>query len=202
MDRPVIVAGSTGALVAVVVGVGALVVLHLLPTGLSPVRNAVSQYGITAYRLGYRVQTLAYAVAGAAVAVALSATSHPATSVVALCAVFAAARAALSWFPMDTPGATPTVTGRRHGLLAILAFCAITAAAVRLGRQGSGSVLSGAATAASAVVGALMIASLLGMVVSRRTTPPGRYFGAVERAFYVLVTVWLVVVPIVLLVRD
>lgn len=33
-----------------------MIILHLLPTGLSPVRNAVSQYGITRYRQGYRIE--------------------------------------------------------------------------------------------------------------------------------------------------
>lgn len=92
MDQSVVIAGSTTCLVAVAVGVAALVTLHVAPTGLSPMRNAVSQYGISAYRLGFRVQTLAYAVAGAAVAVAMSGTPHPAGIVIALCAVFAAAK--------------------------------------------------------------------------------------------------------------
>ena len=46
-----VVAGA-GTLAAVAVAVGALVTLHVLPTGLSPVRDAVSHYGITRYRLG------------------------------------------------------------------------------------------------------------------------------------------------------
>lgn len=202
MDRPVIVVGSTTTLVAVAVGVAALVTLHVVPTGLSPVRNAVSQYGISAYRLGYRVQTLAYAVAGAAVAVALSATSQPASSVVALCALFAVARAAISWFPMDAPGSQHTRTGARHGLLAMVAFVAITAAAMRVTRHGSSGMLTSGVAKASTIVGTLMIVSLLGMVVSRRSTPPGAYFGAVERVFYVLVTGWLVLVPVALLIND
>ena len=44
------------SLVALAVVVGSLSALHLLPTGLSPVRNAVSQYGITGYRALYRSQ--------------------------------------------------------------------------------------------------------------------------------------------------
>lgn len=196
-----IVGSSAGALVALAVGVAALVTLHLLPTGLSPLRNAVSQYGISDYRLGYRVQTLAYAVAASAVAVGLSATRGASTAVITACCVFAVARAAISWFPMDVPGSQPTVTGRRHGLLAMVAFVAITAAAIRLARHGASDMLTGATTAASAVVGALMLVSLLAMVASRRSVPPGRYFGAVERVFYALVTVWLVLVPVALLAR-
>lgn len=47
----------------------AMIILHLLPTGLSPVRNAVSQYGITRYRQGYRILTVALGVAGLAAVV-------------------------------------------------------------------------------------------------------------------------------------
>jgi len=43
------------ALLALAVVVASLTYLHLEPTGLSPVRNAVSQYGITSFRAGYRV---------------------------------------------------------------------------------------------------------------------------------------------------
>ena len=59
------------ALLALAVTVASLGYLHFAPTGLSPVRNAVSQYGITPFRGGYRVATLAFGAAGAALAAAL-----------------------------------------------------------------------------------------------------------------------------------
>jgi hypothetical protein len=54
------------------IAVGALVYLHLAPTELSPLQNPVSQYGITPYRAGYRVQTIGLAVGGAAAAIGIS----------------------------------------------------------------------------------------------------------------------------------
>jgi len=100
------------------------------PTGLSPVRNAVSQYGITPFRAGYRVATIAFAAAGIALAagigLALGSGGRP---VVVLLVIFAIARAAISWFPMDVPGSERTSTGQMHGLLAIGAFAAATGAA-------------------------------------------------------------------------
>jgi hypothetical protein len=48
------------------VGVAALAYLHLAPTGLSALRDAVSRYGISPFRGFYRVMTLGLAVAGAA----------------------------------------------------------------------------------------------------------------------------------------
>jgi hypothetical protein len=60
------------ALLALAVTVASLGWLHVEPTGLSPVRKAVSQYGITPFRVGYRVATIAFAAAGIALAVGIS----------------------------------------------------------------------------------------------------------------------------------
>ena len=193
-----VVAGVT-CLAATSVAVVALVVLHVLPTGLSPMHNAVSQYGITRYRLGYRVQTIGFAVAGAAAAVGLAeAAPGRARALIALVIVFAVARAIISWFPMDEPGAEPSGHGRMHGVLAVVTFLAITDAARRLGavaKQVPGwTTLSGVSTA----VAWLMLASLVAMLVVGRRARVNHaspsYFGAVERAFYLAIVVWLVLV--------
>ena len=100
-----------------------LVVLHFLPTGLSPLTNPVSQYGITPYRLGYRIQTIAMGIAAVASAIGISELNiSGGPLVVFLLVIFGAARLAISWFPMDVPGEARTETGRRHGLLALAAF--------------------------------------------------------------------------------
>ncbi|HEY0871076.1 MAG TPA: DUF998 domain-containing protein, partial [Acidothermaceae bacterium] len=109
------VAGVT-CLAATGIGVVAIAVLHVLPTGLSPAHSAVSQYGITRYRLGYRVQTIAFAVAGGAAAAGLAeAVPGRAPALIALLTVFVVARAIISWYPMDEPGGEPTNHGRMHG---------------------------------------------------------------------------------------
>ena len=117
-------AAGTVCLVALVTVVASLGYLHVAPTGLSPVRNAVSQYGITRFRAGYRVATIAFGVGGIALAVGIDRAVAPSgrSLVVVLLLIFAVARLAISWFPMDAPGTPPTQTGRRHGLLAIAAF--------------------------------------------------------------------------------
>lgn len=188
-------------LAATAVGVGALVVLHVLPTGLSPMRNAVSQYGITRYRLGYRIQTIAFAVAGAAAAVGLAeAAPGKARAIIALVIVFALARLVISWFPMDEPGGERTNHGQMHGLIAIVTFVAIALAALRLGSIAK--QVPGWTTLAtvSSVVAWLMVASLIAMMVVRRgardihSTPS--YFGAVERVFYLALVAWFVLVGV------
>ena len=176
--------------------VGALAYLHVAPTGLSPVRNAVSQYGITAYRSWYRVQTVAMGIAAAALAVALShdLAGPGTTAVVALVAVLAACRLAISWFPMDAPGSPRTSTGAAHGLLAIGAFLSAAIAAIRLAKLlGADASLDALATT-SRVLGWAMAASLALLFLARLSPDLRRRFGLIERAFYVAILVWLVVV--------
>lgn len=178
------------------IGIVALVALHLMPTGLSPVRHPVSQYGITRFKAGYRVQTLAYGLAGAGAAIGLAALPRPSESVVVLCGVFAASRAAISWFPMDAPSVEPSETGRRHGQLAMCAFVAVALAAVELSRTVGHDHLGAAFGPVSGVLAAVMLGSLVAMVAGRRA---GRgSFGLVERIFYLSMTAWLVTVATLL----
>jgi hypothetical protein len=178
-------------------GLGALVALHLAPTGLSALRNAVSQYGITSYRSGYRIQTIGYAVAGLGAAIGISALPGPVAIPAGLCLIFAAARALISWFPMDTPGAQPTATGRRHGLLAAAAFVGASLAAWQLAKLLRHDSLHPAIATASATLAVVMTITLLAMIASGRAAQ-GRYFGLIERGFYLSMTAWLATVAVLL----
>lgn len=177
------------------VGVTALITLHVLPTGLSPVHDAVSHYGVTGYRLGYRVQTLAYAVAGLGAALGVSRLPGSVVPVIVLCAVFAAARAAISWFPMDVPGGARTATGRSHGLLAVCAFVSVGLASRQLSELLKADHLDPGIRGIGALVGLVMALALVGMIVVRRIGAD--VFGLVERAFYVGMTLWLATVAVV-----
>jgi hypothetical protein len=155
----------------------------------------VSQYGIGPYRNGYRCQTVAFAVAAIALAwaFALELRGGGVTTLVALTLVFAAARALISWSPMDEPGGTPTQTGRRHGLLAIVTFVSIWGAAVRLGdvlgASGQWSGLAGISTALSWVMGV----TIATMFAARLNEGLRHVFGLDERVFYLLIITWLAV---------
>ena len=174
-----------------------LVVLHVLPTGLSPLTNPVSQYGITSYRLGYRVQTIAMGIAAIAAAIGISKLAiRGGPLVVVLLVVFGAARLAISWFPMDLPGAARTESGRRHGVLALAAFAGATLAALRLGTDISGSSVWVHARWPIAGLGTAMLVSLISMGAARRSESMRHYFGLVERAFYAGTIAFLFVVAI------
>lgn len=177
-------------------GVTSLVVLHLLPTGLSPIRNPVSQYGISRYRAGYRSMSIAYGVAGLGAAIGIASLPGSPAFTVLLCIIFAACRAVISWYPMDEPGSQRTITGRRHGLLAIAAFLAIALASRQFAALlNQNNAQPGLATASN-VCGLVMLVSLIITVFVRRGGLP--WFGAVERVFYLGATSWLVVVAVLM----
>jgi len=58
-------------LICVATSGAVLVVLHFLPTGLDPIRWAVSDYGWTAYHLGYRAMVLLQGAGAILIAVGL-----------------------------------------------------------------------------------------------------------------------------------
>ena len=190
-----VVAGVV-ALLALAVTAASLIWLHLAPTGLSPVGNAVSQYGITPFKLGYRVATIAFAVAGAALAAGLAravGTDSNAGLVIALLVVFASARAAISWFPMDAPHTPRTQTGAVHGLLAVAAFITIGLAALRLGAVLRSTHHWHSLAPISTGLGWAMTAILVTMLAARSVPFLAARFGAVERGFYALALAWSVV---------
>jgi len=171
-----------------------LAVLHVLPTGLSPLRNAVSQYGINRYRTGYRVQTISFAVAGAGAAVGLATALHGTGSVVALLGIFAAARLVISWYPMDVPGGQRTRTGRTHLALAVVTFAAIVAAGLRLAGILARTSQWPADQRGFTVLGWLLLVAVVLTVLAGGGRALGGYFGAAERLLYAAFAAWLALV--------
>lgn len=190
-------------LVATACALAAMVVLHVLPTGLSPIRNAVSQYGITRYHQGYRVLTVALGVAGlaAAVAVASAYPSQRRAAIVALLVVFGLCRLAISWWPMDAPGQPRSNHGTVHLVLAFGAFLTVTAAAGRMQQAVARATrLFGAGYGpALGVAFWILVAGVVGMVLARRLDAQHRYFGAAERLVYVGIYVLLIATGVSLL---
>jgi hypothetical protein len=182
------------ALLALAVVVASLGYLHLKPAGLSPVRNAVSQYGITSFRGGYRVATIAFAAAGIALAVGIGQAVHGRGQlVVVLLVIFAIARAVISWFPMDAPGADRTSTGQVHGVLAIVAFGSAALAALRLASALQGQDTWRSLAPVSLALGWAMIACLITMAFARGLPAVRARFGAIERVFYLSAIAWFAV---------
>jgi Protein of unknown function (DUF998) len=170
----------TGACIA------CLVYLHLAPTGYSPLRNAVSEYGVGRYASWYRAQVACAGVAAALLAAALARGLSPLPRrVVVLLFVFALARVAIGWFPTDLIGATSrTRTGAIHVALAVAAFASATAAGIALKRPEHGQPALGWAMAVCAV----------GTMLAFRRPALRPFAGLIERGFYVAMLAWLILV--------
>ncbi len=186
--------GGLVALVAIAVTALSLIALHLLPTGLSPLRDPVSRYGITRFRAGYASAALSAGVAGIGSLVAVAALPGSLPTVVLL-AVFAAARILIPFFPMDAPDAATTTTGRVHNLLAVLAFGGVIAAMfVAAGMlHDAGFATAGLVATIGGVVG--VVGTVL-MLVSRRSPSLAWGFGFGERLIYLAFIVWIAVLGV------
>jgi Protein of unknown function (DUF998) len=169
--------------------IACLVYLHVSPTGYSPLRNAVSEYGVGAYADWYRVQAACAGTAAILLAGALAKGVHPTPRrVISLLLVFAVARIAIGNFPADLIGAKErTRTGGIHALLAVAAFgsAAWAGGALRHAQHGE------------PVLGWAMGVFAVGTVLALRRVPLLRpYAGLIERGFYVALLAWLVLVAV------
>jgi hypothetical protein len=171
------------SLAALAAAVALLGRLHLLPTGLGPVRDAVSDYGTTPYHALYRAMAIALGVAAILLAIGL-ARETDATSLAWLW-VYGGARIAIAAFMTDRDPPPFTAEGRIHWLLAAAAFTAIAFAASDVDWTGAPGVLR----ALGYAVAATAIATLLTRIVA----PWRRVFGAAERALYVTSVAWLAI---------
>jgi len=192
------VIGGVVALAGLVTAAASLTWLHLQPTGLSALRNPVSQYGITKYRIGYRVATIAQGAVGVALAIGIHDRFHGQNRslILVLLVVYAGTRAVISWYPMDSPGAPGTTTGVAHRLLAFAAFASVAYAAIRLGSALKDQTHWHSLAPFSTGLGFAMVAALLGMALARSNPSIRARFGAVERAYYVLAFAWLAMVAV------
>jgi hypothetical protein len=191
MSNAVVVFGAL-ALVGVAAGIASLCYLHAAPTGLSPWRNPVSQYGIVKERAGYRAATISLGFAGATLAVGIDvALAGRGRIVVSLLVVFAICRLIIGRFPMDTPGTPITPTGQIHGLIAVVTFGSVTIAAIRLGQVLANGIRWHALAPTSTGLGWAMAACIMTMLLTRAIPSLRRYFGAVERGLYVAIIAWL-----------
>jgi hypothetical protein len=172
---------AVAALVCFAAAAGILLRLHLLlPTGLSPVSAAISDYGATRFHRNYRVMVVALGLGGLLLATGL-ARETDADGVFWLW-IYGVSRIAIAGFMIDRDPPPFTREGRIHWLLAAVAFTSIAFAASTIDWTGAPGVLGplGSAVAASAV--ATLLATRVPAV-----------FGLVERLLYATSLAWLVI---------
>lgn len=187
------------AAAAVGIGTASLVLLHILPTGYDPIRDAVSDYAIGRYRALFWVFATAGAVSGLALAIALAQSHPPKPSLtVALLLLSGGARLLIPLFPTDQGASRfQTLKGTIHMVLAVVVFASIAVAASNLG-----STL-GPEPAWHAVKGFVdgwlpwvITATAIATGLAIRAPRLKRVFGLVERLYYVSSITWFLVVSI------
>jgi hypothetical protein len=165
-----------------------LIALHVMPTGLDPIRYAVSDYGWTSYHLGYRTMVVLQGTGAIVIAVGLG----QETDAIDLfwLYLFGVARLLVSGFMTDREPEglrSLTRTGRIHMLLAGTAFAAIAVAAAHIDWTGRPSVLGPLGWAVT--VTAIATGTALVLPPLRRAA-----LGLIERTFYAAAIIWLIVV--------
>ena len=189
---------SIAAAIFAAVQVGALVVLHVLPTGYDPVRDAVSDYGVGPYRGWFWVQVVAGGLACLFLAIAL-AQLHPftPTQVVVALIVTAAARLLIPFFATDQGGSRfQTAHGTIHMILAVIAFGGLVWAAMGLWTTLSHYPAWHGAKSLLTIVPWVMLGCVIAVVLAIRGPRLKPFFGLFERLFYLSSFVWFFVVAV------
>jgi hypothetical protein len=163
----------------------------------------VSEYGVGRYAWLYRTQAALLGIAGILLALAFrNGVPAVSTRVVVELVVFGLARIAIGWYPTDLIGSgRPTRTGLIHFVLAVVAFAALTFAALHLGRElGDVAGWAGICRAIRAL-GWLMGITAAGTVVAVRVTQLRPWVGLIERGFYAAALAFFFVTTIALATR-
>ncbi len=187
------------AIIATAVQSGALIALHVLPTGYSPVSDAVSDYGVGRYRSVFWLQAVAGGVAGITLAIGLAQLSPFApTLVVVMLILSSVARFFIPFFATDQNGSRfQTVPGTIHMLLAVVSFGGIAVAAGALWSTLMHYAAWFGVKSALNILNWVILGSLIGLVLGIR---PGLRLhlivGLFERLFYLSSLTWFFIVAI------
>ncbi len=170
------------------------VALHLRATGYSPLRHAVSDYGVGPSRRAFATYAWLGSAGGLAFAGALWAAGQPAVPawLLGVLVVMVVARAGLTLVPTDLEGQRLTRTGLLHYAFAIANF----AAAYVFLRNGTPRLVGAPGWAqVQPVLQALAWFALPALVATCVTMAPPlrRVFGLFERLFLATVLAWFTV---------
>src|ERR1700733_5955025 len=189
---------SIVAALATLVQAGALITLHLLPTGYSPVRDAVSDYGVGPYRGWFWLQAVSGGVGCLILGIALAGL-HPFTPTQAIVAliVTAGARFLLPFFATDQQGSRfQTPHGVVHMILAVIAFGGLVWAATDLWSTLRHYPAWNGAEDALTIIPWIMLGSVIAAVLAIGGPRLKPFFGVFERLFYLSSITWGLIVAI------
>lgn len=181
-----------GALLSVIAATCSLVALHLLPSDVDPIADGTSAYALGRSRSLYAAQAVLSGLGALLLAAALIQwAAVPVAPVVSILLVaYGLARITIVRYPTDRRGERLTPTGRRHALLAAIAFLAVAAAAP----LATTSLVEARPDVSEAVSGLAVVVTItclasFGAAVHPRTMA---VYGLVQRAFYAAAFAWLI----------
>lgn len=189
---------AVAILLLVVASAASLITAHIADRGVSPMRDAVSDFGARQNPWFYRLTVLWLGAAALLLSVTLADAMFPKPTLTILALlVFAAARWAITVFPVDLEGAEPTPVGRSHNALGVLAFASFAVAAVAfVAAARPDSFWDGSTALLTALAAVLAVVTALTGFARRAHS---RFFGLVERLLYVAIYGWLAAVAVLLL---
>lgn len=180
------------SLAATVAYLAIMVVLHVLPTGYSPVRHAVSDYGVGRYRSLFTVALYVSSVGVLTLACALirGVGSPPlATRDLAYLLLIPLARIGMTLFPTSLEGQRISRAGLLHYGCAVAAFT-LTYLAISGMTPTLRTLVPGEWTHAPLGWTEWIVAPALALVVATMLRPLRRLFGVFERVFLLTTNVW------------
>jgi len=130
---------ATTSLVTTAIFVFAILILHLLPTGVNPMISGISFYALTRYGFLFILATLSIGVSGIALSLAMWPMIPSTAGRVGLLLLIAWGLSSIlaGLFPLDAPGTAPTLSGRIHNLSG-MNFLLISPALLLIELSGSG----------------------------------------------------------------
>lgn len=170
-----------------IVGNALLAWLHVATTGLSPLRDPISRYGLSHYATLYRWHLATFVVSGAGAALIVAQHFGYSRTFTACCALFMVSCVLVGTFPMDHRGAPRTRSGALHIAGAVLMFAAVFGALLTL-RQLAGAK----ATVVATVDEWLLVVGIVGMIASKLAQ--SKWFGLIERLAAAGISGWLIAV--------
>lgn len=193
---------TLGSLILVFIGISTacLAYLHFLPTGLRPLRNAVSEYGAGPYKFWYQAMCVTQAAAAflTAAALAVKVTPAPVTTDFSLI-VLGLARLVISQAPVYKIRGKRAPTTGLHMLMALLIFGAAVTASASFSHYTAGNSewqnIKPALHIFRWGIAIFALTTFAAVIVPQWL----RYLGSAERLLYISIIGWFLTVGIHLL---
>ncbi|GGG58008.1 DUF998 domain-containing protein [Paenibacillus radicis (ex Gao et al. 2016)] len=169
-----------------------LIMLHVLPTGYTPIRDAVSDYGVGSYRGWFWLQVVAGGLACLFLAIALSQLRpFTPTNVVIALLVTTVSRILLPFFATDQGGSRfQTIQGSIHMILAVFNFGGLVWAAKALWATLSHYPVWQDAESLLNILASVMLWCVIAVVVGLVIPWFKNFFGLFERLFLLSTYLW------------